>query len=199
VGESFAQSNHLVLKSRFAGEKKSRGYYCSLLPLINSRFAKYRQIYAKVEGVPSVSSMSKLLPAVLAATALFVSINLPNYPATARSCVAATSCGQQPIRFVPGQRITVEVANLTQSVVQLQQVAGTDPLSISPGQVRSFVRGGTTEPNFSLVMWDAIGLPLRVNLLKPSTKKLRVEVRPGGRPPGERTVYLKDDGRVSVF
>ena len=88
---------------------------------------------------------------------------------------------------------------MTQSVVQLQQVAGTDPLSISPGQVRSFVRGGTTQPNFSLVMWNAIGLPLRVNLLKPSTKKLRVEVRPGGRPPGERTVYLKDDGRVSVF
>lgn len=144
-------------------------------------------------------AMSKLLSVVFAVTTLFVSVSSPEYPATARSCVAATSCGRQPIQFVPGQRITVEVANLTESVVQLQQISGTDPLSISPGQVRSFVRGGTTEPNFSLVMWDAIGLPLRVNLLKPSTKKLRVEVRPGGRPPGDRTVYLKDDGRVGVF
>lgn len=142
--------------------------------------------------------MSKFLPVVLAATTLFVSIS-PEFPVIARSCVAATSCGRQPIQFVPGQRITVEVANLTESVVQLQQVSSTDPLSISPGQVRSFVRGGTTEPNFSLVMWDAIGLPLRVNLLKPGARKLRIEVRPGGRPPGDRTVYLKDDGRVTVF
>lgn len=142
--------------------------------------------------------MSKFLPVVLAATALFVSTS-PEFPVIARSCVAATSCGRQPIQFVPGQRITVEVANFTESVVQLQQVSSTDPLSISPGQVRSFVRGGTTEPNFSLVMWDAIGLPLRVNLLKPGARKLRIEVRPGGRPPGDRTVYLKDDGRVTVF
>lgn len=126
--------------------------------------------------------MSKLLPTVLAVTALFVSIS-PEFPVIARSCVAATSCGPQPIQFVPGQRITVEVANLTASVVRLQQVSSTDPVSISPGQVRSFVRGGTTEPNFSLVMWDAIGLPLRVNLAKPAARKLRIELRPGGRPP----------------
>lgn len=142
--------------------------------------------------------MFKLLPTLLAATALFVSIS-PEFPVIARSCVAATSCGRQPIQFVPGQRITVEVANLTESVVRLQQVSSTDPVSISPGQVRSFVRGGTTEPNFSLVMWDAIGLPLKVNLAKPAARKLRIEVRPGGRPPGDRTVYLKDDGRVTVF
>jgi hypothetical protein len=142
--------------------------------------------------------MSKLLPTLLAATALFVSIS-PEFPVIARSCVAATSCGRQPIQFVPGQRITVEVANLTESVVRIQQVSSTDPVSISPGQVRSFVRGGTTEPNFSLVMWDAIGLPLKVNLAKPAARKLRIEVRPGGRPPGDRTVYLKDDGRVTVF
>jgi hypothetical protein len=151
--------------------------------------------------------MSKLLPTIFAATALFVSIS-PEFPVIARSCVAATSCGRQPIQFVPGQRITVEVANFTRSVVRLQQVSSTDPISISPGQVRSFKRGGTTEPNFSLVMWDALGLPLKVNLLKPEARKLRIEIRPGGRPPGDsealppkadRTVYLKDDGRVTVF
>ncbi len=119
--------------------------------------------------------------------------------ANARSCVATLSCGRQPIQFIPGQRITVEVVNLTESVVQLQQVYGTDPLSISPGQVRSFVRGGTTDPNLSLVFWDAIGLPLKVNILKPAARTLRIEVRPGGRPPGDRSVYLKDDGRVTVF
>lgn len=143
--------------------------------------------------------MSKLLPTIFAATALFVSIISPEFPVIARSCVAATSCGRQPIQFVPGQRITVEVANFTKSVVRLQRVSNTDPISLSPGQVRSFQRGGTTEPNFSLVMWDALGLPLKVDLIKPEARKLRIEVRSGGRPPGDRTVYLKDDGRVTVF
>jgi hypothetical protein len=143
--------------------------------------------------------MPKLLPAVLLTTALFVSITQIDHPATARTCVAATSCGRQPIKFVPGQRITVEVANLTGRVVQLQQVYGTDPLSINPGQVRSFVRGGTTEPNFSLVFWDAIGRPLKVDILKPATRKLRIELRSGGRPPGDRSVYLRDDGWVAVL
>ncbi|MGC1393452.1 MAG: hypothetical protein WA828_04145 [Coleofasciculaceae cyanobacterium] len=143
--------------------------------------------------------MSKLLPTIFAATALFVSIGIPEIPVIARSCVAATSCGRQPIQFVPGQRITVEVANFTKNVLRLQRVSSTEPILMNPGQVLSFRRGGTTEPNFSLVMWDALGRPLKVNLIKPEARKLRIEVRPGGRPPGDRTVYLKDDGRVTVF
>lgn len=143
--------------------------------------------------------MSKILPAILVATTIFICITEQHSPATARTCVAATSCGPQPLKFIPGQKITVEIVNLTESVVQLQQLYRTDPISISPGQMRSFVRGGSTEPNFSVIFWDAIGLPLKVNTLKPSSRKLRIEVRPGGSPPGDRTVYLKDDGRVTVF
>jgi hypothetical protein len=143
--------------------------------------------------------MYKLLPTVLVATALFMGLVERDRPVTAGTCVAATSCGRQPIKFIPGQRITVEVINLTESVVQLQKVYGTDPVAISPGQVLSFVRGGRTEPNFSVVFWDALGLPLKVDVLKPEARKLRLEVRPGGRPPGDRSIYLKDDGRVAVF
>jgi hypothetical protein len=143
--------------------------------------------------------MFKLLPTVLLLTAIFLGISDTINPATARTCVAATSCRPQPLQFIPGQKITVEIVNLTESVVQLQQLYITDPISLSPGQVRSFVRGGSTEPNFSVVFWDTIGLSLRVNVLKPAARKLRIEVRPGGSPPGARTVYLKDDGRVAVF
>jgi hypothetical protein len=141
----------------------------------------------------------KLLSATLFVAFLVFSSDGHYHPATAGTCVARTSCGRQPIQFIPGQRITVEVVNLTESLVQLQQVSGTAPLPISPGQVFSFVRGGRTDPNFSVVLWDAIGLPLRVNILKPEARRLRIEVRPGGRPPGDRTIYLRDDGRVAVF
>jgi hypothetical protein len=158
--------------------------------------AKLRSILLQV---PKVSSLSKFLPAVLVATTLFIGSTERYHPATAGTCVAATSCGRQPIQFVPGQRITVELVNLTESVVQLQQLYATDPLSISPGQVRAFVRGGRTDPNFSVVFWDAIGLPLKVNILKPDARTLRIEVRPGGSPPGDRSVYLKDDGRVTIL
>ena len=65
--------------------------------------------------------------------------------------------------------------------------------------MRAFVRGGRTDPNFSVVFWDAIGLPLKVNILKPDARTLRIEVRPGGSPPGDRSVYLKDDGRVTIL
>lgn len=143
--------------------------------------------------------MHKLLPIVLVATTLLISF-AQRYPiATAGTCVAATSCGRQPIKFIPGQRITVEVVNLTQRVIQLQQPPSTDPIAITPGQVRSFVRGGSTDPNFSVVLWESLGSPLKVNLLKPEARKLRIEVRSGGRPPGNRSVYLQDDGRVTVF
>ena len=143
--------------------------------------------------------MSKRLSTLLLAVALFFGITQRYHWALAGTCVAATSCGRQPVQFIPGQRITVEIANLTESVVQVQQLYGTDPLPISPGQLLSFVRGGRTNPNFSLVLWDATGLPLKVNILKLEARTLRIEVRPGGRPPGDRTVYLKDDGRVAVF
>ncbi len=158
-----------------------------------------QKLRCRLQQVSRISSMSKLLPAVLVATALLLSITEYDYPATAGTCVAATSCGRQSIQFIPGQRITVEVANLTESVVQLQQVSSTDPLPISPGQVYSFVRGGRTDPNFSVVLWDAIGLPIKVELLKPQARTLRIEVHPGGRPPGDRSIYLRDDGRVAVF
>lgn len=88
---------------------------------------------------------------------------------------------------------------MTGRVVKLQKISGAQPVTISPGQVLSFVRGGRTEPNFSLVFWDALGESLKVNILKPEARTLRIEVRLGGRPPGDRSVYLKDDGHVLVF
>ncbi|HEY9669816.1 MAG TPA: hypothetical protein V6D11_00030 [Waterburya sp.] len=143
--------------------------------------------------------MSKLLPTILVTTSLLIGFTELCPIATARTCVAATSCGRQPIKFVPGQRITVEVANLTGRVVKLQKISGADPVTINPGQVLSFVRGGRTEPNLSVAFWDALGESLKLDILKPQARTLRIEVRLGGRPPGDRSVYLKDDGHVLVF
>ncbi|MBW4648333.1 MAG: hypothetical protein KME06_06485 [Kastovskya adunca ATA6-11-RM4] len=143
--------------------------------------------------------MYKLLPGVLMATALMLSGAEQPKLAQAGTCVAATSCGPQPVQFIPGQRITVEVANLTSGVLRVQQVYGTDALPVSPGQVLSFLRGGTVDPNFSVVFWDAQGAPLQVNIRKPEARLLRIEVRPGGSLTGDRSVYLRDDGRINIL
>lgn len=143
--------------------------------------------------------MYKIVSTVLVVTGLFIGVTQGDHIATAGTCVAGSSCGRKPIQFTPGQRITVEVINLTQNAVQLQKINGTDPVALRPGQVMSFVRGGRTDPNFSVVLWNVMGAPIQVNLLKPEARKLRIEVRSGGRPPGDRTVYLQDDGRVAVF
>lgn len=142
--------------------------------------------------------MSKLLPTlVLVAASLLLGDAGQINSAAAGTC--ADKCPPPPIQFIPGQRITFEVVNLTSSLVQMQRVLGTDPIPLNPGQAVSFARGGSTDPNLSVLLWDATGLPLRVNIGKPNARTLRIEVRPGGRPPGDRTVYLKDDGRVAVF
>ena len=119
--------------------------------------------------------------------------------AVAGTCVAGSSCPPPPIQFIPGQRITIEVVNLTQGVIQLQQMPVTDSLTISPGQVRTFLRGSTIDPNFSLIFWDTMGLFLKADIIKLGAKNLRIELRPGGRPPGNRAVYLNDDGRVKIL
>jgi hypothetical protein len=116
----------------------------------------------------------------------------------AGTCVAESSCAPQPIQFKPGDWVSVEVVNLTAGVVQIQQMYTTDPLAVSPGEVFHFVHSANTEPNFSLVFWDSLGLPIKLSLRQPETKKLRIELRPGGSL-GDRTLYLRNDGRVEVF
>lgn len=124
--------------------------------------------------------MSKLLPAVLVAAALVVTA--AEHPSTTLAGTCASKCGPPPIQFTPGKPITVVVANLTSSLIQLQKVYGTDPIPVSPGQELQLAQKDGTEPNISVIFWDATGLPLKSRLSKPNATTLRVELRPGGRP-----------------
>ncbi|MEP0817416.1 MULTISPECIES: hypothetical protein [Trichocoleus] len=147
-------------------------------------------------------SMAKLLPTVLLAPALMTATLLFSQtqaisPAWAGTC--ASRCGPKPLQFTPGQRVSVEVVNQTASLVQVQKVFGTDPVPMRPGQELKFVQGGGTEPNISVYFWDETALPLQARLSQPNPKTLRIEIRPGGRPPGDRSVYLLNDGRVAIF
>ena len=145
-----------------------------------------------------VGAMSKLFPAALIAATLI--LQTAEYPSiTLAGTCTQPKCPPRPIQFTPGQRIGVEVVNSTSSLIQLQKVYGTDPIPLRPGQELQIAQGDGTQPNISLIFWDATGLPLQARLSKPNAATLRVEIRPGGRPPGDRSVYILNDGRVAIF
>ncbi|GEM_PF-2448127 len=118
----------------------------------------------------------------------------------AQSCVADTSCPPQPIQFIPGETITVEVINRTPSLIAIEQIQGTNAFTLDPQKTISFLRGGSITPNFSVVIWDVQGLSLRFKLSQPEKKLLRVEVYFGdGYDYDDHSIYLRNDGRLDVL
>ncbi len=93
----------------------------------------------------------------------------------------------------------VWVVNRTSSLVQIEQIYGTNPIALLPNQTVEVDPNFGTRPNASLVFWDETTLPLRAILFRPEANLLRIEILPGGRPPGDRSVYIEDDGKVRIF
>ena len=117
----------------------------------------------------------------------------------AQTCVAGVNCPPPRVEFVPGQRLRVEISNLTQTLVYAEKVQGEPPIDVIPGQMSFFVTSGSSINNLSLVIWDNRGSILTLRPVKVDNNTLRVEVRAGNTPPGDRTVYLRNDGRVLVL
>lgn len=116
---------------------------------------------------------------------------------SAQHCTA--NCGSRQIQFTPGERVRVVVVNRTSSLVQVEQIDGTYPIALLPSQGVEVDPNFGTNPNASLVFWDETELPIRAILFRPETNLLRIEILPGGRPPGDRSVYIENDGKVRVF
>ena len=120
-------------------------------------------------------------------------------PHATKAATCASECPAAVLQFTPGQFVQIQIANRTGNVIGLEKLAGRAPIFLKPGQKVEFRRGGATEPNVSIVFWDTTGVFLKANLSKISADKLRVELRPGGENPGDRSVYIQNDGRVEIF
>lgn len=116
--------------------------------------------------------------------------------AIAQSCVAQTSCDNQPIQFPPGSWVNFEVVNGTSNIINIEDPQSTQAIALSPGQ--TIMLGGTTTRNMSLLFWDIQGLSLQARLQKTDYNKLRVELL-WGSGFGHYSLYLKDDGRVDLL
>jgi hypothetical protein len=118
-------------------------------------------------------------------------------PGLAQPCTS--NCGSRQIQFTPGERVQVSVVNRTSSLVQVEQIYGTSPIALLPSQEVEVDPNFGTRPNASVLVWDETDLPLKVRLFRPAPNSLRIEVLPGGRPPGDRSIYIEDDGKVRIF
>lgn len=111
----------------------------------------------------------------------------------------ASQCGARPLQFTPGQYVRIEVINRTPRVLQLQKMNVTNLVSIAPGKAIQFPQMQVTEPNASIIFWDETGRALKAVVSQPHAQILRVELRPDWYPPGDRSIYIRDDGRVNVL
>jgi hypothetical protein len=133
---------------------------------------------------------------VLSAAILFAQINLGQV----ESKTCQNNCPAPPLQFVPGQKIKVQVVNRAANQVQIEKVFGTNPAVLNPGQQIEFARGGSSDPNLSIVFWDVTALAIKTRISKPKPDLLRIELQSEWRyPPGDRSVYIRNDGRVEVF
>ncbi|RUT04655.1 hypothetical protein DSM106972_042240 [Dulcicalothrix desertica PCC 7102] len=141
--------------------------------------------------------ISKIVSSTIIATTLLLGIN--NYPNLAVAQTCASKCGRRPLQFVPGQLVRVEVVNRTPRVLALQKSEFSESIAIQPGQTIKFEQVRLTEPNISLLFWDDTGRSLSASLSKLNASTLRVELRPNWRQPGDRSVYVRDDGMINVL
>ena len=141
--------------------------------------------------------MSKLLSTALITTSLLFGFTQNPSPTLAGTC--ASKCGPKPLQFKPGTYVRVEVINKTPNLVYVEKTRVTKPIPLRPGQKIRLEQGYGTEPNVSVVFWNENGLSLKANLSKPNFATLQVELRPEWRIGGDRGIYLRDDGRVTML
>ena len=108
-------------------------------------------------------------------------------------------CPAKGIQFKPGQRITVRVVNRTKNYISIENLAGSKPVILSGLKAIEFSKGGSSDPNPSIVMWEKNETPLRVKLSQPKPDQLVVELRFAAQKPGDQSIYLRNDGKVDVF
>ena len=151
-----------------------------------------RQLRVAATISAAIVLTTSVLNSVLAAAPLTMPL-----PADVGTC--KTVCPVKGIQFKPGQRITVRVVNRTKRVISVENLAGAKPVMVSGLKTIEFSKGGTSDPNPSIALWENTETPLRVKLSQPKPDLLVIELRFAAQKPGDQSVYLRNDGKVDVF
>ena len=123
-------------------------------------------------------------------------VGLGPEPALGQNCVENCRSGQ--IRFTPGDRISVEVVNLSIVTVAVEQVPLRGPITLPPSISTMLGFGWGTTPNLSMFIWALEDQPIRYQLSRVDDTTLRVEVVTAPSEPSDRSIFIENDGRVMV-
>lgn len=124
-------------------------------------------------------------------------------PTAVQAGTCAAPCSRPEIapnvQFTPGQTVRVEILNRTSFPLQVEQVLRIQPRFIQSGELIELALDQGTAPNASVAIWEETETTrLRFVLSRRSQDLLRVDVYQGGPYPGDRAVYILDDGRVQI-
>jgi hypothetical protein len=143
--------------------------------------------------------MAMASPAGMAQTSPVESPADLKMPLPSRIGTCKDNCPAKGIQFKPGQRITVRIVNRTKQYISIEKIAGTKPVILSGLKALEFSKGGQSDSNPSIVLWEKNETPLHVQLSQPKPDVLLVEVRFAAKNPGDQSIYLRNDGQVDVF
>jgi hypothetical protein len=118
-------------------------------------------------------------------------------PVMAQTC--ASQCDSKPIQFQPGQRIEVTVYNRTRSVIMMENTQGDRAVALKPGEKIKFYRGGSTDPNLAVAFWEDTATPLKLGLVKPKANQLEINLTFARQAPGDRALYILNDGAIQLL
>jgi hypothetical protein len=144
-----------------------------------------------------VSSLLPIVSMTAVALAGVLAISPNQLPAQANTC--ASNCPPKPIQFEPGTRIEVRVINRARTAITLENALGDRTIQLQPGQQLKFYRGGSTDPNLSVVFWEKTETPLKAKFTKFKTNQLQVELNLAPTKPGDRSFYIRNDGRIETL
>ncbi|MEM7065535.1 MAG: hypothetical protein AAF572_20510 [Cyanobacteria bacterium P01_B01_bin.77] len=121
--------------------------------------------------------------------------------ATATPAVQAADCvyrcGSDEIQFAPGQAVKLEVVNHTGGRVSLERVLDFHPYGMWPDQVIT-IDAQVGMGDLSVVFWEATQRPIAVQLHRPETGTLQIELLPSGAV-NDSAVHIVNDGRVMIY
>jgi hypothetical protein len=121
---------------------------------------------------------------------------LPNPPALAQNCTENCPSGQ--IQVTPGDRISVQIVNSSSVTVAVEQVPLRGPITLPPGARTQLGFGWGTTPNLSMFIWALTDQPIRYRLGRTGDTTLTVEVVAAPSEPSDRSIYIENDGRVTI-
>jgi hypothetical protein len=108
------------------------------------------------------------------------------------------NCGSGQIQFTPGDRITIQIVNVGNQPLSLEQPPLLGPRVLYTGNTMELPVGWTTQPSPSIFFWSPERSPVRARLDRPGLNTLRVEVYSVPAEPGDRSITIEADGRVTV-